>query len=130
MRYVLTTFLFLCAASSAWAQSSFKQPDGSTTPGHTQVPAYGPGAYSSASIGATSAQCVAANAAKTFLDIVNDSPTATMAIAFGGPAVINGAGSYTLPPLWHRSWEGTFVPTDAVNCIASVAGTPATIGVK
>ena len=55
---------------------------------------------------------------------------ATIACAFGAPAVLNGAGSITLPPLWHRSWEGSFVPTDAVNCISSVAATPATIGVK
>jgi len=86
--------------------------------------------YSPATIGATSASCVTAGAASTFLDIVNESATATIAFNVGGTAVINGAGSITLPPLWHRSYENSFVPTDIVNCIASAGATPATIGVK
>jgi len=73
---------------------------------------------------------LAAGQASIFLDLVNESATATVACALGATAVLNGAGSITLPPLWHRSWEGTFVPTDAVNCIASAGSTPATIGVK
>ena len=94
------------------------------------VPSSGAGNYAAATIGVASAQAVAASTATVFLDLVNESATATIACAFGAPAVLNGAGSITLPPLWHRSWEGSFVPTDAVNCISSVAATPATIGVK
>ena len=94
------------------------------------VPTGGTGSYSAATIGAASGQAVAAGTAVVFLDLVNQSATATIACAFGAPAVLNGAGSITIPPLWHRSWEGSFVPTDAVNCIASAAATPATIGVK
>lgn len=90
----------------------------------------GTGTYSPVTVGTSSAQALAAGSANKFLDIMNESATATIACAFGATAVINGAGSITFPPGWHRSWEGTFVPTDAVNCIASGASTPATIGVK
>lgn len=93
-------------------------------------PTKGTGAYSAATIGASSAQVLAAGAAAVFLDIMNESTTATIACNFGGTAIINGAGSITIPPGWHRSWEGTFVPTEAVNCIASAASTPAAIGAK
>jgi hypothetical protein len=90
----------------------------------------GTGTYSSVTVGTSSAQALAAGSASKFLDIMNESASATIACAFGATAVINGGGSITFPPGWHRSWEGSFVPTDAVNCIASGASTPATIGVK
>jgi hypothetical protein len=88
------------------------------------------GAYAAATIGTTSAQVLAPGAASVFLDINNDSVTATIACNFGGAAAITGAGSITIPPLSSRTWGGSFVPSDAVNCIASAAATPATIGVK
>jgi len=96
----------------------------------TTVPTRNTGAYAAATITNSSAQALAAATAVTFLDIVNESATATIACNFGGTAVINGAGSITIPPNWHRSWEGSFVPTDAVNCISSVASSAATIGAK
>jgi hypothetical protein len=99
-------------------------------PGVTTTPNTGTGAYSSATIGASSGALIAAGTAHIFLDIINDSATASMACSFGGTAIINGAGSITLGPLGHRSWEGSFVPSDAVNCIASAGSTPATVGVK
>lgn len=96
----------------------------------TSTPTNASGAYSSATVGTSSAQVLAASTAKTLLDIVNESTTATIACALGATAVINGAGSITIPPGWHRSWEGSFVPSDAVNCIASGASTPISIGAK
>jgi len=94
------------------------------------APANATGAYSAVSIGTTSAQALASSTAKVFLDIVNAGATATIACAFGTTAIINGSGSITIPPNWHRSWEGSFVPSDAVNCIASASSSPATIGAK
>ena len=68
------------------------------------------------------------------LDVVNLSPTATICLNLGAPATISGttcaAGEISLPPLWHRSWEGAFIPTDALHAIASAASTPASVGAK
>lgn len=69
-----------------------------------------------------------------YLDIVNNSASATMCINFGAAATISGtacaAGEITIPPLWHRSWPdgGTLVPTGAIHAIASAASTPASVG--
>jgi hypothetical protein len=95
---------------------------------HFAHPLYASGAYSGTTVGTTAAVVLAANTAHAYLDIVNQSSTATIACNFGGTAVINGPGSITIPPGWHRSWEGFFVPTDAVSCVASAANTPITIG--
>lgn len=103
------------------------------TPGapSTVTPIKGSGAYNPATITNSSTQVLAAGIASAMLDIVNESTTATIACAFGvSAAVINGAGSITIPPGWHRSWEGFFVPTDAVNCISSVASSAASVGAK
>ncbi len=116
--------------NSTGQQSPGYVPESSPGVPYTNTPLKGTGAYSAVTVGASSAQALAAATATVFLDIVNESASATVACAFGATAVINGAGAITLPPLWHRSWEGTFVPTDAVNCIASAGSTPATIGVK
>lgn len=78
---------------------------------------------------------------RSILVITNDSTTASIACAFSKmgpvvngqqtytpiPAVVNGAGSYTLPPGGSGSFGPLFVPSDPMNCIASAANTPATI---
>lgn len=93
------------------------------------------GAYSSATVGVSDGALLAAGNGYHFLDLINNSPTATICISFGASAAtITGttcaAGEITLPPLWHRSWEGIFVPVDAIRAISSVASTPMTIGSK
>lgn len=96
----------------------------------TLTPTNSSGSFAAATITNSSVQYVAAAAAHTILDIKNESTTATIACAFGATAAINTAGSYTIPPGWHRSWEGSYVPSDAVNCISSAATSPATIEAK
>lgn len=96
---------------------------------------FGPGSYAAFTVGTGDGIIVAAtNPGSKFLDIVNQSPTATVCINFGAAATITGtacaAGEYTLPPLWHRSWENSFVPSDVIHAIASAASTPVTVGVK
>ena len=88
------------------------------------------GAYSTPSIGTSSAQALPASVASLFLDITNQSTYAVIACAFGQAAVISGAGSFTLQPGASKTFQGSFVPTDALNCISTYAATPATIGVK
>jgi hypothetical protein len=123
--------LLLC--STAWAQTHTDK-SGTIVPGSAPVPNLAGGAYGPATIGTSDLPILAANSAYYLLDIVNLSPTATICINFGATATINGvvcaAGEITLPPLWHRSWEGAFVPTDAIHAIASATSTPATVGVK
>jgi hypothetical protein len=105
----------------------------STCVGHLIAPTTGTSAYSPATVGTTDSTIVAAGTASKFLDLINVSATATICINFGAAAAtITGsqcaAGEITLPPLFHRSWESNFVPTDAVHAIASAAATPATVG--
>lgn len=84
------------------------------------------GSVTAATIGTSSAQVLAA-ASRQLLAIDNESTTATIACAFGAPAAINTAGSFTLAPGVTRVWKDYPVPADAVNCIASAASTPATV---
>jgi hypothetical protein len=93
--------------------------------------AKGQQAYQPYTIGLSPTVVVNQNIAGVILDFVNVSTTATIACApsYTTPT-INGAGSYTIPPGWHRSWEGSFVPTDQWACIASAANTPMTVGVR
>lgn len=96
--------------------------NGSTTPSSSSVT----GSVSAATIGASSAQVLAA-APRRLLAIDNESASATIACAFGTTAGINTAGSFTIPPGVTRVWSSYPVPADAVNCIASAASTPATV---
>lgn len=95
-----------------------------------------PGAYSGTqpTIGTSDQTILAANSAFFFLDLINNSPTATVCISFGATATISGStcasGEITLAPLAHRSWETDFIPNDAVHAIASAASVPFTIGAK
>lgn len=96
------------------------------------LPASGPGGGGTAvTVGAASAQAVAAaTGPRKLVAIDNESTTATIACNFGGTAALNTAGSWTIPPGNTRTWAGPFVPTDAINCIASAGGTPATFQVN
>lgn len=92
----------------------------------------GVGAYTGASravtLGTTPVQVLFQNNNRSYLDLVNQSTTATISCSFGltTPAT-NGAGSITLAAGTHREWN-IFVPTDNVVCVASAASTPLTIG--
>lgn len=73
----------------------------------------------------------ASNGPRLYLSINNESATATIACNFGGTAVANTAGNYTIGPASTRTWG----PVDresplngaAINCISSAATSPATI---
>ena len=84
------------------------------------------GSVSAATITSTSAQ-VLAGASRKLLAIDNESLTASIACAFGATAVLNTAGSFTIPAGSTRTWSAYPVPADAVNCISSVASSPATV---
>lgn len=91
------------------------------------VPTAGAMTVTAPSVGVASAQALAAGTRK-YLFIQNVSATASIACrADGGTAALNTAGSFMLPPLASKVWEGSATPSAAITCIASVAATPATI---
>ena len=84
------------------------------------------GSVTPATVGTVSVQ-VLAGAVRKFLAIDNESPSTMLACALGSTAMLNSAGSFTIPAGTTRTWDGSFVPSDAVNCVASAAGTPVTL---
>ena len=71
-----------------------------------------------------------ATGVRRYVEIKNQSLTNWVSCNWGGTAVINGAGSYDIPPRWSRAWPDTgakFVPGDALNCAADADGVPITL---
>jgi hypothetical protein len=72
-----------------------------------------------------SATILASGVAKVFLDLVNNSSTQTVCVNIGGNATLSGtacaSGEITLPPLFHRSWEGSYIPLDAISALSTTA---------
>jgi hypothetical protein len=92
-----------------------------------QIPVSAAGAVTAATIGTASAQVIAATTARKVLAIHNQSATATVSCAFGTTALAGAAGSWDIPPQQTLTWSESFVPPDAVNCLASAAATPVTV---
>lgn len=101
---------------------------GTTTPTAASSP------FSGAVIGLSPSLVIASGTAKTFVDIVNDSSMSSNVYVAcantSGAAVVYGSGAITLPPLWHRSFEGSFIETANWYCVASASGTNITYGVN
>lgn len=91
------------------------------------------GNFSAQTIGGTSATVLVASG-RVFLEVDNLSSTATVCIAFGLTATIStaqcAAGEIALLPNTRKSWEGNFVPADAISLIASAAGAQVTVGAR
>lgn len=103
-------------------------PPSATNPMVTQqAPASGSGSVAAATVGTSSTQLLPPASSRKFLAIDNESTSAAIACALGTTAAINTAGSFTIEPGWTRTWSGSFVPSDAVNCIATVGATPVTV---
>ncbi|HEV2303336.1 MAG TPA: hypothetical protein VGR91_17350 [Stellaceae bacterium] len=92
-----------------------------------QNPSSGSGSVTAVTLGTISTQVLAAVTSRKFLSIDNESASAAIACALGTAAAINAAGSFTIEPGWTRTWDGSFVPSDAVNCIAASGSTPVTV---
>lgn len=77
-------------------------------------------------VGAASAQCLAASTANFWIQVQNTHATNQVACSWGGTAALNAAGSFMLAPGQSASWGvmSGGVPTNALNCIASGAATP------
>lgn len=81
---------------------------------------------SGCTVGTSSAQCLAAAAASTWIQVQNTSASAQIACSWSGTAALNSTGSFMLQPGQSASWGmlSSGVPTSALNCIASAASTP------
>ena len=123
----------LAAISLASAQTH-QDKLGTAVPGAAPVPNLATGAYAGVTVSTSDSTILAAGSAFYLLDLINLSSSATICVNFGATATISGttcaAGEIALPPLWHRSFEGSFIPSDAVHAIASAASTPASVGAK
>jgi hypothetical protein len=95
-------------------------------------PAAGTGGMTGATVGTTSAQAVAAGPRASVLTLQNVSVSAAIACTFApGTAALNTAGSFQIAAGQLLTLSNTtYVPTDAINCIASAAATPLTIYAK
>lgn len=84
--------------------------------------------YDPATVGTTESTILTTRNGGNTLDIVSNSPTATVCINFGATATIAAgvcaAGEITIPPLWHRKWTAPDVPAGDVHAISSAASTP------
>jgi len=85
-----------------------------------------PAIVTAVTVGTSSAQGVAGKT-RNFLLIQNQSASATVSFAFASAAVLNGAGSFTLAAGASMRWDQTFVPSDAINFIASAGSTPVSV---
>lgn len=94
-----------------------------------QTPQTGTGSYFATIILTSSTQVITAATATSFIEVNNQSAV-NIACRFGAAAIISGAGSINIPTLSSRKWDGTFIPTDALNCISQTSNAKATIGVK
>ena len=134
MKFRLYLILATLAQSSVADAQTHTDRSGTIVPGAAPVPNVASGAYSPATVGTSDSTILNGGSAYYLLDVVNLSSTATVCLNFGAVATISGvtcaAGEIALPPLWHKSWEGAFIPTDTIHAIASAASTPLTVGAK
>lgn len=93
------------------------------------APSSGPAAVSTATVGTSASQILAAATSRRLnLSVCNVSASATVAVSLGTTApALNTAGSWTLNSGQCIAWDGLFVPSDSLHAIASAANTPLTV---
>jgi len=96
------------------------------------TPTTGTGGVTAVTVGTSSAQALAAASGNrlTMLALQNVSASASIACNLGGTAALNTAGNFQIGPGQMLTWNSTYIPQDAINCIASAASTPLTVMAK
>lgn len=86
--------------------------------------------FAGATVGASHAQVLAANLVFAYLMLHNPSAAGgnTVYCSFGGTATVAGAGTLSIAPGQYVTFESNSLSTKAIDCIASGANTPLTIG--
>jgi hypothetical protein len=121
-----------CVTSSG-LPSSTCIPAGTSNPFPVKTsPATGSTGATGATVGTTSALALAAGTRSAVLTLQNVSASAAIACTFApGTAALNTAGSFQLAAGQLLTLSNTsYIPADAINCIASAAATPLTIYAK
>lgn len=91
----------------------------------------GTNGVTAATVGTASAQVLAAAPRNGVLILQNASTAINIACALGAPAVLNAAGSFQIAPGAVLTLSNTiYIPSDAINCIASMVSAPLTILAK
>jgi hypothetical protein len=141
MRRFCLVILLLAASLQAFAQTTTTP----VSPGHLRTAncpggasvCFSPdvaasGAFSGATVATTHAQVLAAGTAQSYLMLANPSAAGGNSIycSFGGTAVVAAAGTIAIAPGQSYTWESSYIPNDAIDCIAATGSTPLTIGVK
>lgn len=99
----------------------------------TPFPSVGSNSFLGATVGTSHAQvAAAAKANRVYVLLHNPSAPGgnTIYCSFGGTAAVAGAGTLSIAPGQYLTLENNFVPSDALDCIASGASTPMTYGVR
>jgi hypothetical protein len=79
-------------------------------------------------IGTAASQLVGQESGRSYLSILNQSTTATIACTLDGTTPsVNGAGSVTMSPLGGFVWDTGKIPWGPVTCISSASSTPVTV---
>lgn len=120
---LLVALLFGFSALAAGTIKTLNQPT---------VPSTGTVAFTSATVGTGHAQVLAASQVRLYLMLHNPSVAGgnTIYCSFGGTATVAGAGTVSIAPGQYVTWESSYAPIDAIDCIASGASTPMTLGVQ
>lgn len=128
-RSLLILAAFLLLGSPAWAQATKGSP--SSLNAYTE-PSTGTTAFSGATVGTTHGQVLGAGQVSVYLFLGNPSAAGgnTVYCRFGGTATVAGAGTISIAPGQSYTWESSYAPRDAVDCVATGASTPLTIGVQ
>lgn len=105
-------------------------PGGASVCFHPSVSAAG--AFSGVTVATTHAQALASGTAQIYLMLHNPSAAGgnTIYCSFGGTATVAGAGTISIAAGQSYTWESSYIPNDAIDCIAATGSTPLTIGVK
>ena len=123
---ILKVFIF--TAASLFACQAFAQGTPTATNPYS-LPSTGTGAFIAKTIGTGASTVLAAGNTTTYLLLANPSVAGgnTVYCAFGSTAVVNAAGTIPVAPGQIMTFEGSYVPRDAVSCIATGASTPFTL---
>lgn len=92
----------------------------------------GGGAFVGTTVATTHGLIRAADKTRVYLMLHNPSAAGgnTIYCSFGGTSTVAGAGTLSIAPGQYVTWENSFVPNDAIDCIAATGSTPLTMAVQ
>lgn len=92
----------------------------------TVLPTTAAATVAAVTVTASSAQAIASGSRK-YLLLKNESTADAIACRINGTAALNTAGSITILPYGSHEWDGSYVPSEAINCIGASSSVPLTV---